>query len=86
MIPGSPGEGNGKEQESHALALCYQIRRAFYFIDRGLVGRSPCMKALREGLWNTVFTYDLDLYNRYLHDRMGISITGSARTSSWFRP
>lgn len=54
----------------HYIALCYQMRRAFYFIARGLVGRSPCMKKLRESLWNNVFTYDLDLYNQYLWSRM----------------
>ena len=54
----------------HFFALCYQLRRAFYFIDRGLVGRSRCMRKLREDLWNNVFTYDMDLYNQYLWNRM----------------
>ena len=52
------------------FTLFYQLRRAFYFIHRGLVGRSQCMKKLRESLWNKVFTYNLDLYNRYLWNRM----------------
>lgn len=54
----------------HSIALCYQLRRAFYFIDRGLVGRSNCMQKLRESLWNNVFTCDLDLYNQFLWSRM----------------
>jgi hypothetical protein len=54
----------------HYVALCYQLRRAFYFIERGLVGRSACMKKLREDLWNNVFTCDLNLYNEYLWPRM----------------
>lgn len=62
--------GFSHEEACHYVALCYQIRRAYYFIDRGLVGRSPCMKTLREDLWNTVFTYDLNLYNQYLFSRM----------------
>jgi DNA-binding NtrC family response regulator len=52
------------------LALFYQLRRAYYFIHHGLSGRSPCMKKLRESLWNKVFTYDIDLYTRYLWNRM----------------
>ncbi|MBU1171439.1 MAG: sigma 54-interacting transcriptional regulator [Proteobacteria bacterium] len=62
--------GFGHQEILHDVALCYQLRRAFYFIARGLVGRSPCMKKLRENLWNNVFTYDLDLYNEYLWSRM----------------
>ncbi len=58
------------EEALHFFAMCYQLRRAYYFIDRGLVGRSHCMKKLRERLWNNVFTYDLDLYDRYLWNRM----------------
>lgn len=58
------------EERLHFFALCFQTRRAYCFIDRGLVGRSDCMKKLRESLWNNVFTYDIDLYNQYLWSRM----------------
>ncbi len=54
----------------HYFSLCFQLRRAFYFIDRSIVGRSSCMKKMREDLWNNVFTCDLDLYNQYLWHRM----------------
>lgn len=57
-------------ESMHYFSLCFQLRRAFYFIDRSLVGRSPCMKKLRENLWNNVFTCDLNLYNQYLWPRM----------------
>ena len=50
--------------------VTYQLRRAYFFIDRNLVGRSRCMRELRHKLWNNVFTQDLDLYNRYLWNRM----------------
>lgn len=52
------------------LALFYQIRRAFYFIDRALIGKSPCMRQLRLQLWNNVFTYDIRWYVKYLFNRM----------------
>mgnify|MGYP001150846220 CR=1 FL=1 len=62
--------GFNHEEALHFFAMCYQFRRAYYFIDHGLVGRSQCMKKLRERLWNNVFTYDLDLYDRFLWNRM----------------
>jgi len=52
------------------FAILYQIRRAYYFIDRGLIGASACMKQLRRHLWNNVFTHDIRLYERYLWNRM----------------
>ncbi|MDD5484333.1 MAG: sigma 54-interacting transcriptional regulator [Kiritimatiellae bacterium] len=54
----------------HYFAVFYQLRRAFYFIDRGLLGKSPCMKTLRKRLWNNVFTYDIRWYSGFLWDRM----------------
>ncbi len=52
------------------FALCFQIRRAFYFIEQNLVGQSPCMRELRRGLWNNIFTFDIRLYGRHMWDRM----------------
>jgi len=52
------------------FAIFYQIRRAYFFIDRGLIGTSPCMKELRRQLWNSVFTHDIRWYDRYLWNRM----------------
>jgi len=52
------------------LALSYQLRRAYYFIYRSLVGRSAGMKKLRQDLWTNVFTHNIDLYDRYLWNRM----------------
>jgi len=50
--------------------LVFQLRRAYFFIDRCLVGCSAGMKELRRKLWNNVFTHDLNLYNIHLWDRM----------------
>lgn len=52
------------------LEIFYQIRRAFYFIDTGLVGMSPCMHTLRRQLWNNIFTCDINLYDQQLWNRM----------------
>ncbi|KPA14243.1 Fis family transcriptional regulator, partial [Candidatus Magnetomorum sp. HK-1] len=52
------------------IAMCYQMRRAFYFINHTLIGTSASMKTLRFQLWNNVFTSDVDLYDRYMWDRM----------------
>ena len=52
------------------FALSYQLRRAYYFIYRTLVGRSASMKKLRQDLWTNVFTHNIDLYDRYLWNRM----------------
>ena len=62
--------GFSHDEILHFIALCYQLRRAFYFIDRGLVGRSLSMQKLRESLWNNVVTCDLSLYGTYLWSRM----------------
>jgi DNA-binding NtrC family response regulator len=52
------------------FAILYQIRRAHYFIARGLIGQSPCMQEFRRHLWNNVFTHDIRWYDRYLWNRM----------------
>jgi len=62
--------GFARDQTLRFLALFYQIRRAYYFIARGLVGPSDCMRRLRRSLWNSVFTHDVALYDRFLWDRM----------------
>jgi len=62
--------GFTRQQSLRYLALFYQLRRAYYFIEKSLVGRSPCMKALRLSLWNSVFTHNIAVYDRYLWNRM----------------
>ncbi|MCF8029239.1 MAG: sigma 54-interacting transcriptional regulator, partial [Desulfobacteraceae bacterium] len=62
--------GFNEEEFRHYFALAFQLRRAFYFIDRGLVGNSPSMKHLRLSLWKNIFTHNLELYDRYLRNRM----------------
>ena len=62
--------GFPKQEALHYFALFFQLRRAYYFIMHGIVGRSRCMKDLRESLWNNVITNDIVFYARNLWDRM----------------
>src|ERR1051325_8553270 len=64
------GRGFSPNEARRYFAIFYQIRRAFYFIDHGLVGTSDCMKQLRRHLWNNVFTHDIGLYECHLWNRM----------------
>ena len=58
------------DEAAHYLGLFYQLRRAYYFIVRSLVGRSTSMQELRKSLWNNVFTHDTRIYEEYLWPRM----------------
>ncbi|HEX9189611.1 MAG TPA: sigma 54-interacting transcriptional regulator, partial [Vicinamibacteria bacterium] len=62
--------GFGPEEGRRYFAFFYQLRRAFFFVDRALVGRSASMRALRERLWRNVFTDDLRTYVLHLWNRM----------------
>jgi hypothetical protein len=52
------------------LAIFYQIRRAFYFIEGTLSGLCASMQTLRWHLWNNIFTGDIDRYEKLLWNRM----------------
>ena len=62
--------GFDRDTAKRYVAMCYQLRRAFFFIDKNLKGRSDSMRRLRENLWNNVFTHNMGLYHRYLWSRM----------------
>lgn len=62
--------GFSEAEAAIQFATCFQLRRAFYFINRSLVGQSPCMGRLREKLWNNVFTNNIERYDRFLRNRM----------------
>ncbi len=64
------GVGFSPEEGGRYFGLFFQLRRAFYFIDRALVGPSACMAELRRALWNAVFTEDARVYDTYLWNRM----------------
>ena len=62
--------GFTSEEAALYVAIFYQVRRAFYFISKNLVGESPCMKQLRKRLWDNLFTHDVRWYVRCLWNRM----------------
>ena len=62
--------GFPKAEACRYVGIFYQIRRAYFFISRGLVGDSACMRKLRAQLWSNVFTHDIAWYERCLWNRM----------------
>jgi len=62
--------GIGAAEAVRFFAIFYQLRRAFHFIVRGLIGQSPCMQEFRRHLWTNVFTQDVRFYEGYLWNRM----------------
>jgi len=64
------GGGLEEERAVRYFAFYFQLRRAFYFIHRGLAGECPSMQRLREALWNNIFTYDMRGYEAALWNRM----------------
>jgi len=64
------GYGFTRADACRYAGIFYQIRRAYYFISKGLIGDSGCMKRLRAQLWNNIFTHDISWYVRCLWNRM----------------
>jgi len=52
------------------VSMFYQIRRAYYFISKNLIGNSNCMKQLRSQLWDNIFTHNISWYVRCLWNKM----------------
>jgi sigma-54 specific flagellar transcriptional regulator A len=62
--------GFPEERSGRFFSFFFQLRRAFYFIHRGLAGECDSMRRLREALWNNVFTHDMRGYEAALWNRM----------------
>src|SRR5438046_8681476 len=62
--------GLSEERALRIFAFFFQLRRAFYFIERSLAGECESMRRLREALWNNVFTHDMRGYEAGLWNRM----------------
>src|SRR5438094_922101 len=62
--------GFAEERAARFFALFFQLRRAFYFIERTLAGESEAMQRLRQALWDNMFTHDMRAYEAALWNRM----------------
>lgn len=62
--------GIGAEEAARFFSIFYQLRRAYHFIVRGLIGQSASMQEFRRRLWNNVFTQNVQWYERHFWNRM----------------
>ncbi|WDP92507.1 MAG: sigma-54-dependent Fis family transcriptional regulator [Desulfobacter sp.] len=62
--------GFDREMAVYYFALSFQLRRAFFFIDKNIKGQCPSMVRLKASLWNNVFTNSLEIYDAHLWNRM----------------
>ena len=70
IIKDLSGFGYSVQEADRYIAIFFQMRRGFYFINTSLPGISPCMQNLRGRLWNNIFTHDIGLYVDLLWNRM----------------
>lgn len=74
-----------QKEAAHIFACFFQVRRAFYYIFRAIIGRSTVAANLRGMVWNSIFTHDMRRYRRAFYQRMGdfstliIGPTGSGK-------
>ena len=66
-----PVFGANRVDPEHVFACFFQIRRAFHFTFRSIVGGSMPAAQLRERVWQSIFTCDLRRYQRALYRSMG---------------
>ena len=74
-----------QKEADHIFACFFQVRRAFYYIFRAIIGRSRVAADLRAAVWTSIFTHDMRRYRRSLYNRMAdfstliIGPTGSGK-------
>src|SRR5262245_54097165 len=64
------GRGFSPAESLRFFGIFFQLRRAFFFIQRGLPCERRCMREFRRHLWDNLFTHDVRWYDRYLWNRM----------------
>ena len=74
-----------KGEAAHVFACSFQVRRAFYYIFRAIIGRSSVAANLRAKVWTSIFTHDMRRYRRSYYKHMAdfatliIGPTGSGK-------
>jgi transcriptional regulator of acetoin/glycerol metabolism len=74
-----------QKEAAHIFACFFQVRRAFYYIFRAIIGRSRVAADLRATVWTSIFTHDMRRYRRSFYNRMAdfstliIGPTGSGK-------
>ncbi len=66
-----PGVNPPRHSPHQLFSGFFQIRRAFLSIFDNIVGRSMAVARLRAAVWESIFTHDMQRYQRVLFDRMG---------------
>ena len=66
----SASEDQAGHDPAKLLALFFQIRRAFHFTFRHILGGSLPAARLRAAVWQSIFTHDARRYRRSLYNRM----------------
>ena len=56
---------------SHLFACFFQVRRAFHYIHRFIIGGSMPAARLRAAVWESIFSHDMRRYRRVLYRHMG---------------
>jgi transcriptional regulator with AAA-type ATPase domain len=69
-LPGSGEVFPLRHEGPHLFACFFQIRRAFHYIFRNILGGSLPAARLRAAVWQSIFTRDLRRYRRTLYQRM----------------
>ena len=62
--------GFAEERAVKFFSFFFQLRRAFYFLEHALAGKSESMQRFRRALWNSMFTHDMRTYEAALWNRM----------------
>ncbi|MFB9899797.1 sigma-54-dependent transcriptional regulator [Cerasicoccus arenae] len=74
-LPGGFVGAYATMEETRLFAVFFQVRRAFQHIYQYIIGASPAATKLRARIWQSIFTHNMDRYQRVLADRMGDIIT-----------
>ena len=52
------------------LSMFFQLRRTFFMIEQEVIGQSPSIMKLKEKIWSSIYTNNLDWYFEYLINTM----------------